>query len=97
MNQLSSYYGNGRLECLRENPEVTADYLNSALEEGLESFSLALNDVVSACGSQELFSQKTGLPCSILAQVFSEGENATIAGVSKVLKAFNLRIVITRE
>ena len=40
---------------------------------------------------------KSSLVRKGLKKVFSEGENATIAGVSKVLKAFNLRIVITRE
>lgn len=90
MNMSKPLYGDTNLlGCFRENPEMIADYLNCALEEGKESFLLALKDVVLACGSPAFFSQKTGLNHFSVNGIFSG--KPTPESVAEVLKALKLK------
>lgn len=92
--QLSSSHYDGLLRCFLENTDIVADYLNNALEEGQESFFLALKDVIDVCGGPALFSQKTGLNRFSVNGMFSG--KPTMESTTEVLKALKLKLLDNR-
>ena len=84
-------------ECLRQelrDPEVAAEYLSAALEEGsLDQFLLALRHVADAHGGVGVLSDIMGLNRQSMYRMLSDRGNPTLASLLAVLRALGIDIV----
>jgi len=82
------------LEELRQ-PEFAAGYLQAALEENdLDTFLVALRDVVQANGGMEKAVRETALARDTLYKSLSESGNPQFSTVQAVLKSVGLQVSI---
>lgn len=83
-------------EFLREelrDPEVAAEYLSAALEEGsVDQFLLALRHVADAHGGVGVLSDITDLNRQSMYRMLSERGNPTLASLLAVLRALGIDI-----
>jgi len=83
-------------EFLREelrDPEVAAEYLSAALEEGsLDQFLLALRNVADAHGGVGVLSDITELNRQSMYRMLSERGNPTLVSLLAVLRALGIDI-----
>lgn len=80
-----------------ENKEEAQAYLNAALEYGnIESFLLALRNVIAAQGGMSALAKKVHKSRSSLYRTLSDRGNPELKGMNLILKALNMRLIITR-
>ena len=86
------------LECLRNDPEEAAGYLNAALEEDdLPTFLVALKDVIDAGMGMSGLSEATHLHRVSLYKMLSEQGNPTLKSLEAVLSALGLKLQIAQR
>ena len=88
---------NETFESELRNPEYAADYLQYALEDGTETFLIALRDVAKANGGLAQLSEVTALGRESLYKALSEDGNPKIKTVQTVLNALGLRLSVAAE
>jgi probable addiction module antidote protein len=83
------------LEELRD-PELAADYLSAAIEDGsIEEFLVALRNVADAHGGVGVLSDITQLNRQSLYKMLSEDGNPTLESLIAVLKAVGIGVSFT--
>jgi len=94
----SKPYKNQLIENLK-NPEEAALYLEESLAEGdMNAFKIALRNVAEArLGGITELSKATDLNRETLYRTLSESGNPQLDTLSKVLRAFGLRIAVNVE
>ena len=79
------------------DPEYAASYLQYALEDGTETFLIALRDVAKANGGMSQLAEATALGRESMYKALSEDGNPKIKTVQTILKALGLRLSIARD
>jgi probable addiction module antidote protein len=79
---------------LRDREDRGAGYLDAALEEGAQTFLLALKDVIDAAGGETALARKTGLHRVSLHKIASGRGNPTLTSLASVLDALGLRLAV---
>ncbi len=80
-----------------EDRQEAQGYLNAALTDGsVDSFLLALRNVIEAQGGMSKLAQKTHKSRSSLYKTLSDGGNPGLKSIDSILQALNLRLFITR-
>ncbi len=79
------------------DPEYAASYLEYALEDGMETFLIALREVAKANGGMSRLAEATTLGRESMYKALSEDGNPKIKTVQTVLKALGLRLSITPD
>ncbi len=94
----SKSYKNQLIESLK-NPEEAALYLEESLADGdMNAFKIALRNVAEArLGGITELSKATDLNRETLYRTLSENGNPQLDTLSKVLRAFGLRIAVNVE
>lgn len=90
-------YKEDLLTRLQAREDRGAGYLDAALEDGAETFLLALKDVFDAAGGETALSRKTGLHRVSLHKIASGRGNPTLTSLSAVLDALGLRLAVTTK
>lgn len=80
---------------LRE-PDFAAAYLAATLEDGLDTFLIALRDVTRAHGGMAGIAAAADLNRESLYRALSEGGNPRVRTLSSVLKALGLKLSVAR-
>ncbi|GAO97659.1 hypothetical protein Cva_00295 [Caedimonas varicaedens] len=79
-----------------KDPSAAAEYLNAALEEGNEAFTLALKDVVKALGgSVSHIASQANLNRESLYKTLSVKGNPHLRGLNAIIKSLGLQLHIT--
>ena len=79
-----------------KEPNVAAEYLNAALEEGNEAFTLALKDVVKALGgSVSNIAARTNLNRESLYKTLSEKGNPHLKSLNAIINSLGLQLHVT--
>ncbi|ORM62970.1 putative addiction module antidote protein [Pantoea rodasii] len=83
---------------LRENPDYTEIYLQTALEDiyeegGIAAFLIALRRVVEARGGISEISRKSGLSRQQLYKTLSEKGNPTLTTLTEITRAAGVRLI----
>lgn len=74
-----------------QDPEMAAEYINVAAEEGdLKYFLVAVRNVADAHGGMTWLANETGLNRESLYTTLSEDGNPTLDGLNKILKALGV-------
>ena len=92
--QMSSDYKEFLFKRLRD-PNTAAGYLTAALEEGDETFLLALKDVAEAKGAIAPLAKGSRLNREGLYQMLSEKGNPRFSSLSTVLDALGMKLQLT--
>ena len=83
------------LEELRD-PELAAEYLTAAIEDGsTELFLIALRNVAEAHGGVGAIAEATRLNCQSLYRTLSREGNPTLSSLLPVLRAVGLNLSFT--
>lgn len=79
-----------------QDPEVAAEYLSAAIEEGsTHEFLLALRNVAEAHGGVGVLSNITDLNRQSMYKMLSEDGNPTLSSLLTVLRAVGLNVKFT--
>jgi probable addiction module antidote protein len=78
------------------DPEFVETFLEASLEEGVETFLVALKEVAKANGGMSALSRTTALGRENLYKALSERGNPEFKTVQSVLNALGMRFSITR-
>lgn len=79
-----------------ENKEEAQAYLNAALENGnIESFLLALRNVIAAQGGMSALAEKVHKSRSSLYRTLSDRGNPELKGMYVILRALNMKLIIS--
>jgi probable addiction module antidote protein len=89
--QKSSDYKEFLLKRLR-NPKAAAGYLTASLEEGEQTFLLAVKDVAEAYGGMGPLAKATKLNREGLYDMLSEKGNPRFSSLSTVLDALGIKV-----
>ena len=82
-------------ESLKE-PGAAAEYLNAALEEGNEAFTLALKDVVKSLGGGvSNIAARTSLNRESLYKMLSEKGNPHLKSLNAIINSLGLQLHVT--
>ena len=87
-------YKDSLVERLQARDDHGAGYLDATLEDGTETFLLALKDVIDAAGGETALSRQTGLHRVSLHKIASGRGNPTLTSLSAVLDALGLRLAV---
>jgi len=79
------------------DPDYAASYLQYALEDGTDTFLIALRDVAKANGGISQLSEATSLGRESMYKALSEDGNPKIRTIQTVLKALGLRLSIALD
>lgn len=79
------------------DPEYAAAYLQYALEDGTETFLIALRDVAKANGGMSRVAEATSLGRESMYKALSEDGNPKLKTVQSILSALGLRFAIERD
>src|SRR5438309_405841 len=79
------------------DPEYAAAYLQYALDDGTETFLIALRDVARANGGMSRLAEATALGRESMYKSLSQAGNPKIKTIQTVLKALGLRLTIARD
>ena len=90
-------YKDNLLARLQTRHDHGAGYLDAAMEDGVETFLLALKDVIDAAGGETALSRKTGLHRVSVHKIASGRGNPTLTSLYAVLHALGLRLAVTAE
>jgi len=90
-NRRSSDYKTFLLKRIR-NPKMAAGYLTASLEEGHETFLLAIRDVAEAQGGVSSLAKATSLNREGLYDMLSEKGNPRLSSLSTLLDALGLKV-----
>ena len=78
------------------DPEVAAEYLSAAIEDGsIDEFLLALRNVAEAHGGIGVLSDITNLNRQSMYKMLSEDGNPTLASLISVLRAIGINVTFT--
>jgi probable addiction module antidote protein len=77
-----------------KEPGFAAAYLQYALDDGTETFLIALREVAQANGGMSRLAEATALGRESMYKALSQDGNPKIKTVQSVLKALGLRLVI---
>ena len=88
---------NETFEIELRNPEYAAAYLQYAMEDGTETFLIALRDVAKANGGMSRLAGATKLGRESMYKAFSGKGNPKIKTVQSVLKSLGLRLSVTPD
>lgn len=81
-----------------QDPEMAAEYLSAAIEEGsADEFLLALRDVAEAHGGVGVLSNITDLNRQSMYKMLSEDGNPTLTSLLSVLRAVGITIKFTSD
>ncbi len=80
-----------------QDPDFAVGYLEAALEEGLETFLLALRNVTEANGGMTNLSKMTELGRESMYKSLSADGNPQFRTLQLILKAMGMRFSVTRE
>lgn len=81
-----------------QDPEMAAEYLSAAIEEGsTDEFLLALRDVAEAHGGVGVLSNITDLNRQSMYKMLSEDGNPTLTSLLSVLRAVGVTIKFTSD
>ena len=78
------------------DPDFAAAYLAATLEDGLDTFLVALRDVTRAHGGMAGVAAAADLNRESLYRALSEGGNPRVKTLSSVLKALGLQLSVSR-
>ena len=77
------------------DPEKAAEYLSACLEEGPDTFLLALRDVAKAQGGVARLAEDTNLAREALYRMLSDAGNPTFSSISAITKALGIKMQFT--
>lgn len=81
-----------------QDPDMAAEYLSAAIEEGsTDEFLLALRDVAEAHGGVGVLSNITDLNRQSMYKMLSEDGNPTLTSLLSVLRAVGVTIKFTSD
>ena len=75
-----------------KNPEAAAGYLTASLQEGEQTFLLAVKDVAEACGGIGSLAKATNLNRQGLYDMLAEKGNPRFSSLSAILNALGIRV-----
>jgi probable addiction module antidote protein len=85
------------LEHELRDPEYAEHYLRYAMEDGTETFLLALRDVAKANGGMSRLAEATELGRESMYKSLSEDGNPKIKTVQAILSALGLKLSVIRD
>ena len=75
-------------------PEFAAEYLQECLDDGMETFLVALRDVARANGGLSSVARATALSRESMYRALSENGNPEFRTIDSVLRALGVRITL---